>query len=51
MALQGLFVRALASLAHHVFSFILLVVCLILGFLLLYMIYSPLKSAKEIRRI
>jgi hypothetical protein len=46
-ALLGLFVWVLDFIAHHVFAFILLAVCLIFGFLILYMIYSPPSPQKK----
>lgn len=46
-ALLGLFVWVLDFIAHHVFAFILLAVCLIFGFLFLYMIYSPPSPQKK----
>lgn len=46
-ALLGLFVWVLDFIAHHVLAFILLAVCLIFGFLILYMIYSPPSPQKK----
>ena len=46
-ALLGLFVWVLDFIAHHVFAFILLAVCLIFGFLILYMVYSPPSPQKK----
>lgn len=39
--LLGLFVWVLDFIAHHIFAFILLAICLVFGFLILFMIYSP----------
>ena len=45
--LLGLFVWVFDFIAHHVFAFILLAVCLIFGFLIFYMIYSPPSPQKK----
>ena len=39
--LLGLLVWVLDFIARHIFAFILLAVCLVFGFLILFMIYSP----------
>ena len=46
-ALLGLFVWVLDFISHHIFAFILLAVCLVFGFLILYMIYSPPSPPKK----